>query len=85
MDIKETIIHNVYRFVGVLMVGLFLALISIAPAYVWGQRKYKAGYSQALTDHPQNVYNAPTTVNQNAPKKEPFVYLKIWFIRLSGG
>lgn len=30
---------------------------------------YKKGYNQALLDHPQNVYNGPTTVIQQAPAK----------------
>lgn len=38
---------------------------------------YRTGYSKALLDHPQNVYNAPTTVNQQRADSVKGVFLKI--------
>lgn len=34
---------------------------------------YNKGYHQALIDHPQNIFNAPATINQQ-PCSEPNVY-----------
>lgn len=34
---------------------------------------YNQGYQQALKDHPQNVFNAPATINQQ-PCPAPTVY-----------
>lgn len=39
--------------------------------------QYQKGYNQALTDHPQQVYNAPATVNNNPPKTSAIYGLKL--------
>ncbi len=51
----------------VISVVLAISLISLGVFTVYrsiANTNYKRGYTQALTDHPQNVYNGPTTVIQ---------------------
>lgn len=78
------VIHSGARFISVICIavvvigGPFLAYRKICN---YGDIKYsdgfKKGYSQALTDHPQQIYNAPATVNNNPPKTSAIYGIKL--------
>lgn len=65
------------RFIEVLVIA---ALIIGGPFLIYRHglnQGYKNGYSQALTDHPQQIYTAPATVNNNPPRTSAIYGLKL--------
>lgn len=59
-------------------IGIILVIVLVGGGlYIWhantATTNYTRGYKQALTDHPQNIFNAPSTINQQ-PCPAPTVY-----------
>lgn len=55
-------------------ISIVLAVVLVCGALYAGYRfAYNKGYNQARTDHPQNIFNAPATINQQ-PCPAPSVY-----------
>lgn len=46
-------------------IAVILVLVLVGGGfYIYGKAEYNKGYRQAIVDHPQNVFNAPATINQ---------------------
>lgn len=75
MPIWLTVIISHWSFKAI-SIGLVIILIVGGGFFLYKSidgNAFQRGYSLALKEHPQNVYNAPTTVNQQ-PCPPPSVY-----------
>ena len=75
--------HNTARFIGVVLIG---SILIGAPMVVYHNitktaynNGYKAGYKQAVKDHPTVSGNNNTIITG---QQEPFFLVKIWKLRL---
>jgi len=83
--IANTVIHNVQRFTGVILIAV-IVIGGPFSLYRYGDNKgYKRGYAQAIKDNPQTVISGGTVtqIHENQLRfKWPFFVLKWWFMRL---
>lgn len=69
--------HSGARFFSVVAIALIVIGGPFLIYRTGANSGYKKGYSQALTDHPQQIYTAPATVNNNPPRTSAIYGLKL--------
>lgn len=70
---------NIVTHIGFKVTSIILALllVGLGAFTVYrgiANKNYNKGYNQALIDHPQNIYNGPTVVNQQGRKMGCFPF-----------
>lgn len=78
--ILDWVLHSTLRTVSVAVISTLLIGLPFIILKASYNKGFKAGYSQALSEHPQNVYQAPATIYQGKTAK--FFGLKIYRLGL---
>lgn len=85
ISIGKWFLHQISRFWGVVLVGLLVFLVySKYTGFKFKQYEigYKAGYSQAIHDHPPITAESGSTVNLN---QDPTgLIINVWKVHLGG-